>query len=73
MMELKLGSDGKMATIKKLRKHLISKLFSANQEVDSTYARLKQRIERRYFTHVWTDEENFSINQHVPVYKVHLS
>lgn len=64
MMELK--GD---ANIKKLRKHLLSRLFDKNRELDETYKRLSQKISRRYFSYVWTDEENFSINQHIPIYK----
>jgi len=69
MMELKRSGNGKMANVKKLRKHLTSKLFSSEGQLDSTYQRLKQKISRRFFTYVWTDEDNFSINQHVPMYK----
>jgi len=70
MMEMK--RDGKLASVKKLRKHLLSRLFDKNRELDETYRRLSQKISRHYFSYVWTDEENFSINQHVPVYKGEL-
>lgn len=64
MMELE--GEG---NIKKLRKHLLSRLFDKNRELDETYKRLSQKISRHYFSYVWTEEENFSINQHIPVYK----
>ena len=70
MMEMK--RSGRIASVKRLRKHLIARLFDEKRELDDTYRRLSQKISRHYLSYVWTDEEAFSINQHVPVYKGEL-
>lgn len=55
--------------IEKLRKLVLSRLFDKKRNLDVTYQRLSQIVSRRYLTYVWTDEANFNIKQHIPVYK----
>ena len=55
--------------VEKLRRRVFSRLFNKKRELHQTYKRLSQRIERRYFSYVWKDEENFNIKQHIPIYK----
>lgn len=40
-----------------------------NKNLDKSYKRLKQRVTKAFGVSVWTDEKNFDISQHMPVYQ----
>ena len=55
--------------VEKIRRWVLSRLFNKKRELHQTYNRLSQKINKQYFSYVWTDEENFNIKQHIPIYK----
>ena len=55
--------------IDKIRKGVYNRLINNKKSLHETYARLTQRVTKRYWSYIWKEEEHFSIKQHIPFYK----